>query len=279
MCDKQEVKPPSDEQEVKSPPIPPIDELSPLDVVSKVYDMAGAGEDPTVGPAWVADLPGVVDADTLRAHFGPGSYLIDLRARQGNTLNRQPGTIVYRRVPIDVRDGVDDGAEPAAPITPARPVPELRHEYARTPPEVRRPRPPTPGEPSAVHALVDLVRELAVSKQPQNGNVNPVLDALTIVERLQALAAVKPSEPVSGPQDQIVTQRLTTMFDEGLALGKTIGEATAAGDGSQGDGRGTDILGILERVLGHPTIKDALARASAPAIRLDEQQIGEEDGS
>lgn len=265
----------SDEQGPKPLPgrLPPIEELTAADVVSKVYDLTD--RDPAAMPIWLGDLPGPADTEKLRAQLLPGTYLVEMRAAQGNNIDRQAGTIVQRGIPFTVPGERIEEAEAHLSLTnvPAAAVTQR--------PAVTSSPSTTSVENSAVHALVDLVRELSVSKQPQTGAADPVLNALEIMERLQALTIAKSHDASDGPGNELATQKLGAMFDEGINLGKKIGGAAAASEGSEGESKGNAILAILERVLAHPTITDMVARASAPVVNLDEltaAKLSEETG-
>lgn len=245
-------------EEVKAspPPLPPIEELTAEDVIAKVYDVTN--DDMTEAPRCVKEIGGVPNMGTLRDELPPGSYLVVLRARKGNTLGRKTGTLVRNGIGLYVPGERPEAAESPAPSAHRGRVPITGQGSSKA------------AEQSAVSALVDLVRELSIGKQAESGGGSPVLDALDIVERLQALTVAKSGEPSDDVGHELAKERLTTMFDEGLNLGKRIGEAMAAGNVSNGDSKGNGILSILERVLAHPTVKDALARASAPVVNLDE---------
>lgn len=246
-----------DESKMKPPPLPPLDELTAEDVYGKLYDVTN--DDPMEPPHWIADTGGVPDVDTLRDELPPGSYLIILRARKGNALGRKPGTIVHRGINLHV---------PGEP-TKETDVPPPAGTAQQRPP-VTTQAPGTAVENSAVATLGDLVREISIGKQQQDNPINAVRDTLTIIKDVQNLTNARSDTPSSGDGEDLAKQRLAKMFDDGIALGTKIGQAMAAGDGSDGNSKGNAILAILERVLAHPTIKDVLARASAPVVNLDE---------
>lgn len=258
-------------EEVKASlrPIPPIEQLTEVDVVSKVYD--ATGQAPGITARWLGDLPGVVDMDELRDQLPPGDYTVVIRARQGNALGRKAGTILVHNTPLHVDGERDENTHisvtPTIGASPALGSPQEERPADRSHVPITDQDSARADEQSAISGLVDLVRE---SRQPQSGISDQILDALTFVERVQALTVTKSGEPTDGAGHELVKKRLTAMFDEGLGLGKKIGEATADSNVSSGDGEGSGIFSILERVLAHPTIKDALARASAPVVSLDE---------
>lgn len=234
-------------------------QYGPDEVFTKVYDCTSDRR------IWLGDLPGVPTQEHLASCLPPGRYNLHIRAGEACPIEgKKRGDLIHpnfeiiipgerTNAPANIASGmvaggiVDSGAV-AVPRGPAS-APEA-----------------VPPSPAADSLLIDLVSRLVLDRpvQPPVGGLGISPELIDLLVKLKTLQ----NEP-----GQVSVSDIRAAFEEGERLGSAKGHALASAEHGNGS-EGSDIIGVLGKVLEHPVIQQMIQAASAPAVSLDDLRAG-----